>query len=256
MLGAVVRAEDSVTTTSTAETTSVQDKKIEREKERVNKENEFKNKVKEIRSELKTTKEEFKNKLDEMVQSVKQKREEFKTELDANKEISKTKVEEARTLFKENINKIKDEAKKTSAEKVFSTIADLNTKLTGQLSSKIDQIENVLISIDSRISKAEAKGIDVTSVKAQSVKAHESITLARTAIVDQSKKIYTTTVSSDTTLRANMKTLRDNFNKDMKALNIVVKATHTAVKTTATTLAQIPNIDAVETSTTTTQTNN
>lgn len=181
--------------------------------------------------------------LEQILQSVKAKRQEFKTELDASKEQAKLKIAEMRVNFTESLKNIKDEGKKISAEKIVSTIQDLNTKSTDNLSNKIDQIENVLVSIESRIAKAESMGLDLSTVKTEVEKAKVAITDARSAISAQSKKVYRVNVTSDATLKAEMKNLRDAFSKDIKAVQIIVKSAHTAVKNTATTLAQIPKID-------------
>lgn len=215
--------------------------------------------VNSIRNVLKTNGVEIKAQLEQMIQSVKNKREEFKTELTASKEQVTLKIAEMKTNFKESLSKIKDENKKISAEKIVSIIQDLNTKSTDNLSNKIDQIENVLVSIESRISKAESNGLDVTLVKGEVEKAKTAIKDARDSVSAQSKKVYTTNVTDETTLKAEMKKLRDTFSTDIKAVHEKVKQAHVAVRITATTLAKIPKIDEevevtteVETNSTTT----
>lgn len=231
MLGYVVYAEET-TNTNTGENET--------------KRNEFRNEVKGIRDEVKVNLEENKTQLEAMIRSVKEKREEFKTEFEASKEQAKLKIAEMKINFKESLKKIKDENKRISAEKIVDIIQGLNTKLTDNLSEKIKQIENVLVSIESRISKAESKGLDVSRVKIEVEKAKSAIALARNSISTQSSKVYTVNITDEAGLRAEMKKLRDTFSKDIKAVYVIVKSAHTAVRNTATTLAKIPKIDEVE----------
>lgn len=195
------------------------------------------------KGEIKRIREENKVQIEEMIQGVKEKREEFKAELKIKREEAKTRIETMRVSFKEDLEKIKDENKKISAEKIVDAIEALNIRLTDQLSDKVNQIENVLVSIESRIAKAESRGLDVTSVKAEVEKAKIAIASARTSISNQASKVYEVNVTSESTLRAEMKILRDTFNKDIKAVREKVKDAHVAVRVTATTLAKIPNID-------------
>lgn len=183
--------------------------------------------------------------LGQRIQSIKDKRAEFKTEIESIKEQAKLKIDEIKTNFKESLKNIKDENKKISAEKIVDIIQGLNTKTTANLSAKIDKIENVLISIESRIAKAESNGLDVSSVNLEVDKAKLAIAQARGAVSIQSGKVYSINVTSEATLKSEMKNLRDTFQKDMKALNAMVKSAHEAVKNTATTLAKIPKIDEV-----------
>jgi len=173
----------------------------------------------------------------------KKKEKNFKKEIEATREEVKLKIEDMKASFKENISKIKDENKKISSEKIITIIQALNTKFTGQLSVKIDQIENVLVGIESRISKADTNGIDTSLAKAEVLKAKEAITIARDAINTQTSKIYTIGAVDESTLRSEMKKLRDSFGADIKTLNTKIKAAHTAVKNTATTLAKVPKVD-------------
>lgn len=196
-----------------------------------------------LKKEFEAQKEQQKTKIEAMIQSVKNQREDFKKEFEVKKEEVKTKVEEMKIKLKEDLSKIKDEKKKLSSEKILEAIQNLNTKLTDNLSEKVDKIENVLVSIESRISKAEEKGLDVTKVKTGAEKAKIAITTAREAISAQAVKVYSVNITTESNLRAEMKKLRDLFRADMKIVYEKVKLAHVAVRNTATALAQIPKID-------------
>ena len=230
---------------------------IEVKKEDIkNKREIVKNEVEKIKTELEQKREENKTKMKTLIESVKLKREEMKKEFDLKKEEVKTKIEEVKTNFKEDIKKIKDESKQISAEKILTTIQELNTKTTTSLSTKVDQIENALVGVESRITKAENVGIDVTSAKAEVEKAKIAISTAREAIQAQSSKVYGVNITDEAGLKAEMKKLRDTFKSDISAVNTKIKASHVAVKTVATTLAKIPKIDGDATKVENTSTTN
>ena len=204
---------------------------------------ENKEKRDEVRAEIKNISEENKIRLEAMITSVKEQREVFRANLEIKREEAQTKMVEMRTKLKAELGVIKDERKKTSAEKIVTSVQELNIRLTTNISVKVDQIENVLVSIQSRINKGEENGLDVTSVKAEVEKAKIAIEDARTAISVQVSKTYEVTVTSEATLRAEMQALRDIFNSDMKVVREQVRIAHAAVRTVATSLAQIPRID-------------
>jgi len=185
----------------------------------------------------------LKNQLEDRIQNVKKNREDFRTELADKKEETKQKMTEMRTHLKEKLLKIKDDKKKLSVEKIIETIQNLNIKLTNNLLEKVDNIENVLISIESRINKAEEKGLDVTKTKAEVEKAKIVIKTAREAVLIQAEKVYEVKITTEENLRVEMKKIRDLFKVDMKTVYEKVKLAHTAVKNTAVSLVQISKID-------------
>jgi hypothetical protein len=213
----------------------------EAKKEGVLKEFEYQKEL--AKKEIEAKREEIKTKMEGLVGGVKAAREEYKKEIEIKKEEVKVKIAEMKTSFKESLLKVKDENKKISAEKIVNTIQSLNTKLTTQLFDKINQIENVLISIESRISKAETNGIDTSSIKTEIDSAKASIVKARESVSLQSQKVYSTTITSEAKLKTEIKALRDTFKNDMKTTSDIVRASHVSVKTVSTTLAKINGID-------------
>jgi hypothetical protein len=258
MFGFVVYAEDNKTQGTTTTTSTIDSYKLKKEeankkllenKGKIQLEKEqFKKEKESVKNELEVKKEENKKQVELMLQSIKEKREQFKTEMEATREQTKLKVEEMKTGLKENLKNIKDESKRISAEKIITIIQDLNTKLTTNFFDKIVKIENVLVSIESRISKAQDRGIDVSSLAPFVEKSKEAIKIARDAVTTQSQKVYTLNSTTDTTLKSQMKALRDTFTKDIKEVGAKVKLAHEAVQKTAVALAKISKIDGEDTS--------
>jgi len=220
-----------------------EEKREEEKKIREEKKEERKNEIELIKDENKEKREERRNEFESIINSAKEKREEFRIELDNKKEEIKLKAETIRANFKEDLKKVKDENKKIATEKIMSGVQLLNTKLTTNFSEKIEKIENVLVGIESRIAKAENRGLDVSSVKTMVEKAKESISVARDSISSQSAKVYEVNITGEETLKAEMKNLKEEFKKDIDTVKEKVKSAFTAVKNTAEALAKIPKID-------------
>jgi hypothetical protein len=222
------------------------DKLKEEKKLREEKREEFKNEIEDAKDEFEVKREERRNEVESIIKAVKEKREEFRIELESKKEEIKLKTETIKTNFKEDLKKVKDENKKIATEKIMEGIQLLNIKLTANFSEKIEKIENVLVGIESRITKAENRGLDVSSIKIMVEKAKESISVARDAISSQSAKVYEVNITGEETLKAEMKGLKEEFKKDIGAVKEKVKLAFTAVKDTAEALAKIPKIDDEE----------
>jgi len=227
-----------------------------KKEEAVQNKNEIKNEVGDIKegvnqkidglkNEFEAKKEESKGVIEEMVKNIQENRDQFKVEFQANKEDAKAKIAEIKAKFQEGLNNIKDEVKKTSTEKIVNTIQELNVKMTNNFSDKIDQIETVLVSIESRISKADNNGLDTVAVKTEVEKSKIAIDAARTAISTQAGKVYEVNITDEATLKTEMTTLRNTFSKDIKAVSALIKSAHEAVRNTATVLAKIPNVDNI-----------
>jgi len=194
--------------------------------------------------EVKKVNSEYKVKIGNIIKEAQKEREEFKKNAELNKEEVKQKILLLKEEYKIELAKIKDESKKTSAEKIIESLQELNTRLTNQLSEKVDQIENVLISIESRASKTEEKGADISAVNTSIEKAKTAIATARKAISDQTKKVYSKiNITDDQSLKTEIIGLRDTFKNDIKTVRNTVVAAHMAVKEAATTLAQIPGVN-------------
>ncbi|MBK5215500.1 MAG: hypothetical protein JJE53_01685 [Candidatus Pacebacteria bacterium] len=190
----------------------------------------------------------YKLKMSQELAQIKLRREEFQKELNIKREENKLRIEEIKSNFKENIKTIKDENKKIASEKIVATINEINARRTEQLAEKLNQIKNVLISINSRITKAENKILDVAALSTKQSAAQAAIDKANDAIAAQMGVSYSVTESltDEAVLRTEMKNLRDKFQKDIKALNEVVKAAHAATVELATSIAKIPNVDEEE----------
>jgi len=184
-----------------------------------------------------------KEKIQEVVKQLKQEREESRQESQNKKEELRLRILEAKDELRNQLKNIKDGDKKVIIERIMDNIQSLNIKTTNILSENINQIENVLISIELRIEKAGSRGLDISNAKTQLEKAKGAIEYARNEINIQSNKVYVIDITDENNLKEEVRLVRNQFRDDIENVRGIIQKAREAVHLVATTLAQIPNID-------------
>lgn len=124
---------------------------------------------------------------------------------------------------------------------------NINERVTGHFTDVLNQIDKMLDRVKTRASKAEANGLNVSTVNAEITNAQNAITAARAAVATQAGKVYTVqTTGNETTFRSDVGKTRQALHQDLVAARDTVKAARDAVRKAAVTLAQIPRVDEVE----------
>lgn len=155
-------------------------------------------------------------------------------------------VEAKRTEMKERLQGIKDERKKQIAERVYTNLNRLNSRVTDHFVDVLNHLEEVLGRINSRADKAETHGVNVSAVDTQAAAASEAIAQARAKVAEQAGKLYEFQVHTDATLRSDIGKARQQLHEDLSAQRSAVFAARDAVRKAAVTLAQIPRVDEHE----------
>ncbi len=190
----------------------------------------------------------------EMRKEIEERREEFKNKLEEQKDVMKAKIEAEKLRLSEKLKTIKDERKKQTVQKVNTEIQALNTRKLEHYSNVLNQIEEVLKKVGTRVDNASARGLDVGTVRTNMIAVETAISAARAAIVTQSAKVYTVTVTTEGKLKNDTGATRQALQKDLSGVQNLVKTAHDALRKTAVSLAQVPRINngsATSTATTT-----
>jgi hypothetical protein len=177
-----------------------------------------------------STTELFKEKRTELIKAIQEKRDIFKGDLDAKRAAMASTTASIRANFKADLEKIKDENKRMKVEKVGNNLIELNTKITEKSAERINKIEEVLISLESRADKAALEGLNMTNVLAHIANSEAIIAEARLAISTQATKTYTVAITDEATAKASLQTSRDLLKKDIEVMNTKIKAAHDATK--------------------------
>ncbi|MBI4993721.1 apolipoprotein A1/A4/E family protein [Candidatus Wolfebacteria bacterium] len=179
------------------------------------------------------------------------KREDFKNKIETKREEVKSKIEAKKGELKDHLVKIKDERKKQIVEKIYDQVNELNKRRLDHFSAVLEKLEKILDRISGRADKAEVNGHDISAVKTAITEATNAIAASRTAIQNQTGKIYAPTISSESALKADVGEIRKTLHSDLTVIQETVKTSQEAVKKAATTLAQIPKVDELEVATST-----
>ena len=184
----------------------------------------------EIKDKKASSTEVVKEKRTELIKAIQEKRDIFKEELNETRVFRASTTANIRAKFKADLEKIKDEKKKEKIENVGNNLIELNTKITTKSSERVNKIEEILISLESRADKAVLEGVNVTNVLAHIANAEAVIAEARLAISTQAAKTYTVTITDEVTAKASLQASRDMLKKDIEAMNLKIKAARDAVK--------------------------
>jgi hypothetical protein len=203
-----------------------------------------------------STTEAIKEKRESLIYGIQEKRELFKEELEGRKEFRASTTAIMKAKFKEELMKIKDENKKIRVENIADNITELNTKISNRSIEKINKLEEILITIESRADKATANNINLVNIRALISTAESAIADARLAITTQAGKAYTVSITNEATIKTSLQTTRDLLKKDIDIMNIKIKVAHEAVRKTSKALKATPKVndEVIASSTVTTTT--
>lgn len=141
--------------------------------------------------------------------------------------------------FKQELGKLKDANREARVVEVNNKLDGLNSNAMNRFVQALDQLAKVLSNIIQRTDNAASKGVDVTSARTAIATASSSIASARTVVVAQSAKIYSPTITSSSTLRADITSTKEGMKTDLKKVEDSVKSARDSVQAAATTLAQL-----------------
>ncbi|HCM52445.1 TPA: hypothetical protein DIS57_00575 [Candidatus Wolfebacteria bacterium] len=184
--------------------------------------------------------------MEQAKKEIEARREEFKKTVELKREEAKKKIEANRAQLQEKLKSIKDEKKKTAVQTIDKRLEEINADRMQHFSNVLSQLEKVLENVESRATKGEVAGKDITIVKADIVAAKAAIAAAREAIVTQSAKTYALTINQEDTLRTDVGKARQALGTDLKKIQDVVVAAREAIRKAATDLAKIPGVNSVD----------
>ncbi|MCR4283851.1 MAG: hypothetical protein NUV64_00835 [Parcubacteria group bacterium] len=188
----------------------------------------------------------FEGKREELKNEIERKREEYKKEIENKREEAKKEIEQKREELKARLLNIKDERKKNAIEKIDGQIKKLNERMIEHFSNVLDKMEDVLKGISSRADKAEAHGLDVSSVRVLIVNAETAIDSARVSVAEQAGKVYSIDITTEDKLKFDVSETRKLLHGDLEIVKEAVKNAHTAIREAAVGLAHIPKVDEYE----------
>lgn len=193
-----------------------------------------------VKTEIKDAKVQLKNTEKTMKEDIKKRKEEFNDTVKTKRAELQDQIKTKREELKVRLDKIKDEHKKKTVERIDQRIDALNDKMMRHFSSVLVKLEEMLVRISERADRVSIeRGLDVSSVRSAIDKANTAIASARSAIEVQSGNIYTIKITTESALKIDVGKARQALNTDLAKVRDAVKAAHLTVKDAAVVLAQL-----------------
>ena len=118
--------------------------------------------------------------------------------------------------LQKKLTAFKDTKKAATADRVNQNLNKINTQRTTQMTQHLDQMDKLVIKIDTRITELSGAGKDTSSAASASATAKTMISDARADVQSQALNDYTVAVTSEATVRADAKVMRDKLLSDLK----------------------------------------
>lgn len=128
----------------------------------------------------------------------------------------------ARDAFKQKLTTIKDERKQALVEKIDTSMQEINSRRTTQMTAALTRLSTI---IDHVASKAG----DNVEAKAAVATAQTAIATAKQAVAAQLAKDYVITITGETTLGQAVKTTIQSLRTDLQATHAIVVSAQQAV---------------------------
>jgi chromosome segregation ATPase len=182
-----------------------------------------------VKAKAEILKEEVKAKKEQAQERLKAEKEAFKTKIEAAKEEVKVKREQEKAALKIKLQAIKDEAKKATVQKLDDGMNKLNSNFVEKMTKSLSDFDTYLSRLADKASATSTVSRDLTVFNAAVESARIAIASARTAVEAQAKKTYNITVSTEVNLKADVSSVKNTLNSDLKSVKDLVQMAHSAV---------------------------
>jgi len=117
------------------------------------------------------------------------------------------------------LQKFKDRNKAKRVENINDNLNNVNTKITDEMQKNLTRISEIVAKLKAWAAEQEAAGKDVSAIKTAITNIESQWTDANVSVTSQADKDYTIAVNSETTVRTDAMTARNNLRTDLNALH-------------------------------------
>jgi hypothetical protein len=148
--------------------------------------------------------------------------EEHKDEMEARWESRKEAMDDWHIQLKARLAAFKDKTKAEIAERIQTNLDALNARLTAHFDAQLETMVSIMV----RVAAADVDADATAEIAA----ANDAITDAQAANDDQADNTYPVSVSSETTVKADVGAARQKLHDDLKKVWDAVKSAREAVR--------------------------
>lgn len=162
----------------------------------------------------------------------KKQKENLKAQIEAKKQEQQQILEEKKAELKERLRVIKDERKKAIVENISERINLLNINQTIHWNEALNKLTAILEKLSDRIAEAVIirPELDSKSIQEAINEAQTAIETARTAVQNQTGRVYTLTINTANTLKNDVGAVRQQAERDLKEVRNLVEKARQAVR--------------------------
>jgi hypothetical protein len=147
---------------------------------------------------------------------------EHKAEMEARWESRKEAMDDWHTQLKARLATFKDKTKAEIAERIQTNLDALNARMTAHFDTQLETMVSIMV----RVAAGDVNGDGAAEIAA----ANDAIASAQAANDDQADNTYPVSVSSETTVKADVGAARQKLHDDLKKVSEEVKAAREAVR--------------------------
>jgi len=155
--------------------------------------------------------------------------EDFTNRLEASREAAKKEFEDHKKEFELELAHIKDTKKQAIVDRINTNCQDINVKRTTAMTGMLAKLSSILTNVTNRAATASASGKDTSAVDTAVTTAQAAIADAQSAVAAQAGKTCTITITSDTTVKADVGKTISGIEADLKSVYAKVIAARKSV---------------------------
>lgn len=145
-------------------------------------------------------------------------------------EMEKTQEASREAELRVKFQVFRDQQKAQLAQKINSSLSQVNTNVTNELNKALTVMTNYLNRMDSFVAReASNSAVDTTDASSAISNARAAVASAQTAVNAQASKSYSISAPDETTIKSQMQSLRDQLKSDLENTRNSVKSAKDAV---------------------------
>lgn len=160
----------------------------------------------------------------------------------------KEKIASRHAELKARLERFRDQKKATAAARISENLNKINDKQTDQMLKHLDKMTAILDKLEGRVERGTPDIKDPAKARVAIASASAAIASAEAAVKAQAEKDYTLTGSSEATIRAEAKAMRDKLHADLQAVRKLVidakQAVANAIRVAKSGKVEIPGKEA------------
>lgn len=121
--------------------------------------------------------------------------------------------------LKNKLLKFKNRTKATRVENINSNLSEVNSKATDRMQGSLDKMASLVAKLKTWIAEQESAGKDMSSAKSDLMDLESQWEAASALVSAQAQNDYTVAVTTETAVKADVQTVRDQLHADLKAVN-------------------------------------